>query len=46
MSTDPLSYVDGIPVRISESYRPPRKVTLPASCPHRINSQLLTEEVS
>ncbi|XP_063245080.1 ubiquitin-associated protein 1 [Bacillus rossius redtenbacheri] len=31
-----FSYVDGIPVKISEKYKPPRKVTLPVGYQHRL----------
>lgn len=44
MSTDPATFVAGVPVKISEKYRPPRKVSLPASCQHQINSELLTQD--
>lgn len=46
MACEPGSYVTGVPVRISEAFRPPRKVTLPASCPYIVDAELLTEEVS
>ena len=29
MADDPTSYVYGVPVKITEKYRPPRKVTIP-----------------
>lgn len=45
MACEPGSYVSGVPVRISETFRPPRKVTLPASCPYTVDGNLLTEEV-
>lgn len=44
MSTDPATFVAGVPVKISEKYRPPRKVSLPASCQHQINPDLFTQE--
>ncbi|XP_047740011.1 stress response protein NST1 isoform X2 [Hyalella azteca] len=44
MPDEPGSYVSGVPVRISEAFRPPRKVTLPSSCPHAVDAELLTEE--
>ncbi|XP_045135742.1 stress response protein NST1-like [Portunus trituberculatus] len=44
MSTDPATFVAGVPVKISEKYRPPRKISLPASCQHQINSELLTQD--
>ncbi|XP_063858771.1 ubiquitin-associated protein 1-like isoform X2 [Scylla paramamosain] len=44
MSTDPATLVAGVPVKISEKFRPPRKISLPASCQHQINSDLLTQE--
>ncbi|KAK7080461.1 hypothetical protein SK128_025037 [Halocaridina rubra] len=44
MSTDPAAFVAGVPVKISERFRPPRKVTLPVSCQHHINTDLLTQE--
>ena len=45
MATEPGSYVSGVPVRISERFRPPRKVKLPASCPHSVDQNILSEEV-
>lgn len=45
MSFDPASYVEGVPVKISEKYRPPRKVTLLLSCLHQVNTEVLTTEV-
>ncbi|KAG0730372.1 Ubiquitin-associated protein 1 [Chionoecetes opilio] len=44
MSIDPATFVAGVPVKISEKYRPPRKVNLPVSCQHQINSDLLTQD--
>ncbi|XP_068248308.1 uncharacterized protein [Palaemon carinicauda] len=44
MSTDPAAFVAGVPVKISERFRPPRRITLPASCQHQINPDLLTQE--
>ncbi|KAF2365343.1 Ubiquitin-associated domain [Trinorchestia longiramus] len=44
MADEPGSYVSGVPVRISEAFRPPRKVSLPSSCPHEVDAELLTEE--
>ncbi|XP_071516033.1 uncharacterized protein [Panulirus ornatus] len=44
MSTDPAAFVAGVPVKISERFRPPRRVTIPASCQHHINPDLLTQE--
>ncbi|KAG7154571.1 capping protein inhibiting regulator of actin dynamics-like [Homarus americanus] len=44
MSTDPATFVAGVPVKISERFRPPRRVTIPTSCQHQINPDLLTQE--
>ncbi|XP_076048401.1 uncharacterized protein LOC143029589 [Oratosquilla oratoria] len=44
MANDPGMYVAGVPVKISERYRPPRRITLPASCHHQIDPELLTQE--
>ncbi|RXG54644.1 hypothetical protein Avbf_15010, partial [Armadillidium vulgare] len=44
MSYDPATYVEEIPVKISEKYRPPRKVTLSPLCNYQINSEVLTSE--
>lgn len=42
--TTNFSYMDGIPVKISEQYKPPRKVTLPVGFQHRLTYELLSEE--
>jgi hypothetical protein len=34
------SYLDGVPVKISERYRPPRKVVLPVGFQHRLGVTL------
>lgn len=39
-----FSYLDGVPVKISEKYRAPRKITLPLSYQQRCPVELLTEE--
>ncbi|ROT69524.1 Ubiquitin-associated protein 1 [Penaeus vannamei] len=44
MSTDPAAFVAGVPVKISERFRPPRRVTIPASCQYQINPDLLTQD--
>lgn len=38
--------MDGIPVKISENYKPPRKLTLPGCILNRINSEIKIEPVS
>jgi len=37
--------MDDVPVKISEQYKPPRKVTLPVSYQHRLSIETVTEEV-
>ncbi|XP_053639508.2 ubiquitin-associated protein 1 [Cherax quadricarinatus] len=44
MSNDPATFVAGVPVKISERFRPPRRVTIPPSCQHQISPDLLTQE--
>lgn len=39
-----FSYMDGVPVKISEQYKPPRKVTLPVSYQHRFSIETAAEE--
>merc|ERR1711874_189241 len=38
------TFVAGLPVKIGERFRPPRRITLPASCNHTVNSELLITE--
>jgi hypothetical protein len=40
-----FTYIDGVPVKIAEQYKPPRKVTLPVSYQHRLSIETVTEEV-
>ena len=40
-----FSYMDNVPVKISEQFKPPRKVTLPVSFQHWLSSEKLTREV-
>merc|ERR1739838_101697 len=44
MSSDPATFVAGIPAKIGERFRPPRRITLPASCNHTVNTELLVTE--
>jgi len=37
--------MDGVAVKISEQYKPPRKITLPVSCQHRFSAETAAEEV-
>lgn len=39
-----FTYVDGVPVKIAEQYKPPRRVTLPVSYQHRLAVETVTEE--
>lgn len=39
-----FSYVDNVPVKISEQFKPPRKVTLPVSFQHRLSNENITGE--
>ncbi|PSN29345.1 hypothetical protein C0J52_27117 [Blattella germanica] len=43
--TDKLvfSFMDDVPVKISEQFKPPRKVTLPISFQHRLSNETITE---
>ena len=45
MSYDPIGYVDGIHVKISEKFRPPRKVKLSSNCFYEVDVEVLTKEV-
>nr|BAN20873.1 unkown protein [Riptortus pedestris] len=36
--------MDGIPVKISEKYKPPRKITLPASVQNKLNNEIKFEK--
>jgi len=40
-----FSYMDSVPVKISEQYKPPRKITLPVSRQHRFSVETAAEEV-
>lgn len=40
------SFVDGVPVKISEQYKPPRRVILPVSCQNCTPGEALYQEVS
>ncbi|GAB6032430.1 hypothetical protein CHUAL_011068 [Chamberlinius hualienensis] len=42
--TGVYSYLDGIPVKISEKFRPPRKITLPLSYQNHYPVELLNDE--
>ncbi|KAK4311258.1 hypothetical protein Pmani_017235 [Petrolisthes manimaculis] len=44
MSSDPAAFIAGVPVKISERFRPPRRVTLPAACHHQVNTELFSLE--
>lgn len=39
-----FSYMDGVAVKISEQYKPPRKITLPVSCQHRFSVETAAGE--
>ncbi|KAK7789779.1 hypothetical protein R5R35_012333 [Gryllus longicercus] len=39
-----FSYMDGVPVKIGEKYKPPRKVTLPLGFQHRLSYETASEE--
>nr|CAD7408381.1 unnamed protein product [Timema poppensis] len=39
-----ISYVDGIPVKISEKFKPPRKVVLPMGYQHRLPRETAVQE--
>ncbi|KAJ9586457.1 hypothetical protein L9F63_019895 [Diploptera punctata] len=39
-----FSYMDNVPVKISEQFKPPRKVTLPVSFRHRLSNENITGE--
>lgn len=41
----PNTFVDGVPVKISEQYKPPIKVSLPFSCQNCAPSESLYTEV-
>ena len=42
----PNTFVDGIPVKISEQYKPPRRVILPVSCQNCTPGETLHQDVS
>lgn len=44
--SQPSTFVDGVHVKISEQYRPPRKIVLPISCQNCSPGEALYNEVS
>ena len=44
--SQPNTFVDGVPVKISEQYKPPRRVILPVSCQNCTPGEALYQDVS